>query len=757
MAKESLIKRITKNLQFRKPKRVNSTELGGTGTPIFSGIIDTEEYVSDLKGIKLIDTINQMRWSDASVNMALLAVTLPILSADWQIEPATEDKSDVEVAEFVEKCLFEKMNWEYVLRHILLMLPYGYSVLEKVFTMDEDGIIWKKWAPRLPKTIDKWNVEKGELKSILQKYYQDNNWHEIEIPKIKLLVFTNNKEGDNYTGTSILRQAYKHWFFRDKYYKIDAIATERHGVGIPVITLPEGYTEQDKEEAEEMGKNLRANEQAYIVRPSDKWLIEMLDMKSSTIKDPKEMLDHHTREILKSVLAQFIELGSTNVGSYALSKDQSSFFLNAMDTIANNIESVINQDAIKQLVDLNFTVKEYPKLNHGDLGTVNVEELANSIQALAFAGGITPDMEMEEYLRNVLKLPPIPDELKEIRQEGEMAKAEYMAKNPVPTPNGTNPEDEVKENDGAKKDKEKKEEKKMSERKWHRDLTPAENRVRFDEIDAQMTTEESKLYRELSKILLKERAYLLPLFERAVQNKDLASLNRIAGKFTGEYERVFRNGIKKIFEYGKNKASFEIKKTIPTTIPEEEEKLYDKSHYYANKGYSDLVDALKSTASLAILNEGISETEAVYKIKNAFKGFLSKNVKMASNLAISENLNAGRKYVFDKYEDDLYAYQWSAILDGGTCSYCQSMDGKTISSSDSKTFNSYQPGRVHFNCRCIWVAVLKDDTPLPAFTGIPEALKPQTEVPPWDFQDLAVPLPGSSSTDIDERLYGVRK
>ena len=184
------------------------------------------------------------------------------------------------------------------------------------------------------------------------------------------------------------------------------------------------------------------------------------------------------------------------------------------------------------------------------------------------------------------------------------------------------------------------------------------------------------------------------------------------------------------------------------------EKLHDKAHYYAQKGYSDLVASLVSAASLSILGKGMSVSEGIAKLKDAFKSYVNKNALMASNLVISENLNGGRKYAFDEYEEDTYAYQWSALLDGGTCNYCRSMDGRTISASD-KLFNSYQPGRVHFNCRCIWVAILKDETPVPIFTGIPEALKPQTEVPPWNFEDLNTPLPGSSKIDIAERLAPV--
>jgi SPP1 gp7 family putative phage head morphogenesis protein len=726
MPKEPIINKIKRGLGFEQ-RKVPSAEIGGSGTPIFSGSIDTGEYVSDLKGDALIDTVNQMRWSDASVRLALLTVTLPILSADWDIQSASEDRADEEVAEFVKYALFEKLDWSDVLRQSLLMLPFGHYVFEKVFTMEDDKILFKKWVARLPKTITKWNTEKGELKSILQTYYTEHKQHEVEIPAEKLIVLTYQKEGDNYLGTSILRQAYKHWFFRDNYYKIDAIATERHGVGIPIIYLPENYTETDKQEAEEIGRNLRANEQAYIVFPSKHWGIEMLDMKTSSIKNPKEMLDHHTREILKSVLAQFMDLGASGVGSYALSKDQSRFFMDSMDALAKDIQGAIGEQAIKQLVDLNFTVKEYPKLVHGDLGSVDIGELASAIQTLSFVGTITPDTELEKYLRTIMKLPDMAEETERERERPKEPKQKDIEEEPE-------------------------EPKQMSENtRWRRDLTKPELRVRFEEIEDMMDYEEARLHKELSKILLKEKAYLLPIFERAVREGDLATLQSVAGKFTGEYERVFRNGIKKIFEFGKSKASFEIGEAPPQTAPEMSAELQDKAHYYAQRGYEDLVKVLTASASVAIL-KNLPEKEGVKEVSKAFNSYLTKNAKAAANLIISENLNEGRKYAFDTYKENVYAYQWSAILDGGTCNYCQSMDGRTISATDQR-YEEYQPGRVHFNCRCIWVAILKDEEPAPIFTGIPDSLQPQTRIPPWDFEDLSRPLADAVPIDVEERLY----
>jgi hypothetical protein len=73
-----------------------------------------------------------------------------------------------------------------------------------------------------------------------------------------------------------------------------------------------------------------------------------------------------------------------------------------MDSIAKNVEDVIYKYAIKPLVDLNFTVKDYPKLTHGDLGSVDIDILANAIQSLNLSGAFNPTLEDEDYLTEIL-------------------------------------------------------------------------------------------------------------------------------------------------------------------------------------------------------------------------------------------------------------------------------------------------------------------------------------------------------------------
>ena len=716
--------------KFAKKKTSSKPGIGASGTTNFQGIIDTDEYVTALEGSTLYTTVDKMRWSDASVQAAILTCELPIRSAEWTVEPGTDDAQGEEIAEFIKNSLFEErvLKWDDTLRQILLMHPYGVMLFEVIYKIREDGkICWRKWAPRLPKTIIKWNTDKnGELENVVQRAYKNNSLQEFTIPTEKLMVFTNRQEGDNYLGTSLLRQAYKHWFFRDKYYKIDAVATERNGIGIPLITLPDGFTDDDYSDAETMAENVRGHEKAYVVK-KEGWGFEFADQKSNSLKDPKEMLEHHTREILKSVLAQFVDLGGSGVGSYALAKEQVEMFLQSLDASAKKIEDIVNKE-IEKLVDFNYNVQpdEYPKLTHSDLGTKDAKEMAEAIQSLMFAGAIQADKKLEIYLRSVLKLPE--------KDEGE----EYE-KPEKKTPK--EPEPDTEDDKGGMTHSE----------KYHRSLTKAESRVKFDELRDFMDQAEFDTFKRLLSVLKLEQARLIPKFREAIAKNDFVALHKIAWELKGQYSAVFREQIKKLFEYGKLKASYEIKKPAPMTTAEVNKVIAERAFFLASRHEKMMMEDIKGIAAVCMMDKNVSTVETLLKVEKGFKKYYTRHVKATSALVTSEEINNGRRYTFESSKDDIYGYQWSAILDGATCNYCKSMDGRVIGTED-KAFSNYKPGAVHFNCRCIWVAIMKEEESPPPFTGIPEQLRPQSVVPAWQFKDLEYPLPGSGKRKMP---YGI--
>ena len=390
-------------------KPIPKEEIGASGTYVVGGIISEVEYNSSLKGTRGLKIYDQMRRGDATVRASLLAVKLPILAANWFITPASQDEKDVEVADFIERNLFNEMTitWRDFLRQALLHLDYGRMVFEIVYEIKEDGKIgWRKFAPRLPHTILAWEMSNGE--NGIRQQLPDVRM--VDIPIEKLIIFVNEKEGDNWEGVSILRTAYKHWYMKDSIYKIDAIAHERQGLGIPYVKIPSNATTEDEANAEEIVKNIRANEQAYI-KMSEGWEFGFIDMKAGTIRNPQATILHHDRQIVKNVLAQFLELGASGAtGSYALSEDQSRLFLLSLQAVASHIAEVINKYAIPRLVDLNFQVEDYPKLEFSKIGQVDFEALTSAIQRMSQVGLITSDSKLESYLRDVMDLPELDEE-----------------------------------------------------------------------------------------------------------------------------------------------------------------------------------------------------------------------------------------------------------------------------------------------------------------------------------------------------------
>jgi phage gp29-like protein len=386
-----------------KLQKPNTGEIGESTMMTVGGVIQNSEYNLALKGAKGIKVYDEMRLGDATVKASMSAIKLPILSARWRIQPASEDPRDVEIAEAVESELMDNgtRTWQETLTEILLYLDYGVMPFEIIWEFRENGFIGvRKLASRWPTTIYDWQLPNGD-----NGITQDTTNGVFKIPMDKLIIFVNQKEGDNWWGISLLRSAYKHWYMKDKFYLIDAISAERQGLGVPIGFVPVGATDEDKDEMEKIVKNLRVNEKGFAVA-EEGFRIEFLDMKAGTTKNLVPSIQNHDRAITLNVLAQFLMLGGTAVGSFALSADQSKLFILSLEAVANHIKDNINRYLIKKLVDYNYNdVKEYPTLEVEKIGTVDANSLTTSLQRAYQTGFLTPQPADEAYVRDAMDLP----------------------------------------------------------------------------------------------------------------------------------------------------------------------------------------------------------------------------------------------------------------------------------------------------------------------------------------------------------------
>lgn len=721
-------------------------ELGDSGTRMLHGII-TEEYNSQLQGIQGIRIFDEMRKSDGTVRAALLACTLPIRRAKWFVNPASDDQKDKDIANFVEHALFdwiEDVTWDDVVRQALLMTAFGVMLFEKVYgTYEHDGktyVTLQKLSPRLPKSILMWELPDRTFG--IQQIRQDGIL--AMIPGSKLLVFVNEREGDNWWGTSMIRAAYKHWYYKNNFYKIDGVAFERQGLGVPVIHMPQGYTDADEKKAVQAMQNLRANQNAYLVLP-DGYTFEFADMGARTTRDPNNSINHHNKEILQSVLAQFLELGQTksNSGSRALSQDHSDLFLKAIESIANTITGEINKNLIKELVDLNFNdVKVYPVLDYSGITKVDVDSLGNAYSQLVTAGAITPTDDDQQYLRAAMGLPPrsqedieqaAADEESSVEQEDHVdiedngpeetdpnavADAAGKAKKPAATPA------QNKKTDTAVKKKTAHEHKHLVRTfddgngfKTWRPLTFAEEKVSWQKIQDTIDQMETGFTQQAKELLNNAKDDFMTKLHAALDAGDQKAVAALEIKFVNDYKALLKDAMKKAYEYGKNNVSTELGVSVPPNSADSIANIDLMADTIANKTASDLESKAKIATANALVQDQTA-LQAAGAIDSALEDAIGTSVDNTAGIIISQNLNIGRNDVFTRNSGMIYALQRSEVLDALTCNFCLSMDGRVVEPDDDWA----QTDTFHASCRGIWVAIKNEEENPPEVGGVPANL-----------------------------------
>lgn len=410
---------------------VDLYEIGSSAPSPFTSFI-RREYNRDLIGIKGLEKYDQMRRSDGVVRGTLRAIKTPVLAGRWFIKPNDVTKvADVNAADFVWKNLTEYMSisWSQFLQEALLMCDFGYYMFEIVWVEDvfegQQRLMVQKLAPRHPMDVKTWIYDNnGGPAGVVMYPPSYETYEDVFIPIDKLIVFTFDREAGNIEGLSVLRSAYKHWYYKDQLYKIDAIQKERHGIGIPIIKLPPGFSPADKSAANQLGRNLRTNERAHVVLPPN-WELLFAKLEGHVV-NALESIKVHDAAIRENVLAGF--LGSETMTN----TDDQIMFLKATRFIADTACDVINKHLIPKMIDANFQRVGNPVLKARRIGEQqDWRTLSFALRNLVGANLLRPDDKLEEFIRDEMDLPEM--DIKTLRTTGDVTETVTG----VPGPNGT--------------------------------------------------------------------------------------------------------------------------------------------------------------------------------------------------------------------------------------------------------------------------------------------------------------------------------
>lgn len=433
--------------------KANFGEVGTTGLKISRGIVQ-EEFLRQLQGEKGVKVYTEMSHNDAIVGSALWALEMLLRRVDWEV--AGENEEEVE---FV-KGLMQDMShsWADFIGEALSMLTYGWAYFEMVYktrggpnekdtkkrSKYNDGKIgWRKFAPRGQETLKRWEMdEEGGVAGLVQQ--DPDSFGEVLVPIEKSLLFRVGIRKNNPEGRSALRTAYRAWWLKKRIEELEGIGIERDLAGIPVIRVPGQYLDPTApsevrsglQKFEDMGKNLRNDEQAYVMLPSDRYNdgqgefmfdLELLSTGGTRTYDTSAIIERYSRQIAMTVLADVIMLGHESVGSFNLSVTKDQMLTAGLQALLNEIANVLNTHALPRVYELNGMehTEESARFAPGRVERVDSEQLSQAVLRLAQAGmPLFPDPELESHFRQTFGWPqrdPALDEELERQREEELA------------------------------------------------------------------------------------------------------------------------------------------------------------------------------------------------------------------------------------------------------------------------------------------------------------------------------------------------
>lgn len=404
-----------------------------------------EEYERALRGHNRHKLLAEMQ-NDAVIGAVLFAMEMLIRQVDWPVQAAHDGSRAQDAADYLRQCLADmSTGWVDTLSEILTFMPHGWAFMEMTYKLrkgptQEDGryrskysdgkIGWRSWRIRAQETLEGWEFDdNGGIQGMWQMAPPD--YQRIFIPIEKALLFRTTTRKGNPEGRSIIRSAYRSWYFAKNIENIEGIAVERDLAGLPVGYLPaemlaEGASPEMKRAVtvyKETVINVRRDEQEGILWPlyydehgHQTSKLELLSTGGSRQFDTDKIVRRYDQRKAMTVLADFILVGHDSHGSFALSDSKTNLFAVALGSFLDMIAGVskdgrplgvVNEYAIPRLMELNGVhPDDYPILTHGDIEQVNLKALGDYVSRLAGAGApLFPNNDLQNWLLQQAGLP----------------------------------------------------------------------------------------------------------------------------------------------------------------------------------------------------------------------------------------------------------------------------------------------------------------------------------------------------------------
>jgi hypothetical protein len=747
-----------------------------------------DDYVRDMADpVRRTALFEEMGQGDDAVRTAIDARRQEINAANWVL--GTEDESDlgIQILEFCEDNIYPRID------ELLRWLGgggihYGFAAVEPVFAwLDRppSGFVTRGAISRAAKaqgrriyleklahirqtSVETFKIsETGDLETVVQ--YPNNGvvTRRVEIPADKLLLWTYDRQGDDYWGNPPTRHCYKDWRFKDQIERLNLLHIDKFGVGTVVIEAGEGWTTVEYADAAKFARNWRASQDNHLVVPPG-GKVTLLADEGKTTMSMLEWTKHYILSVAKIFLTQHTELGSTETGARALGETFVEGMKGIVQADCEDLASLINNRLIVPLVLWNYGPQEtYPAFAPSQ--RVKIGGGAGQMLNFLVANGVVhPRPEDEQFMRDAIGLPSV--DLQTLQQEqnerdAALEEARTAAAEAVKNGNGNGPDGGAA---GGSRSSEGRADK-PSFRALSLSLaegapTPAvrgrtsyrtvefsewEQRiVRPDLVSFDLDLQSSRLTGEVREVLreidqdLALQAELYASDGADALRKAVRNI-RVPGQLRSKLRRVLLEAAKRARDYGAQTVTNEIRRQAepegigpqraPSIMPaalsrrislvaegEEDNAIRDTILQAevdrAAEEEADRREQSTRTAVLTALTQAAGAavsalaSVAAAAVASALESLSTGRTESNVQGVVNVGFGIGRGDGADAIGDSLAAKVYSAVMDLGTCDECAKWDGAQFPIDYPEDYRGVQAPNPrceggYSRCRCVWIYI----------------------------------------------------
>jgi len=339
--------------------------------------------------------INEMLRMDGKAKTLEQVLLLPLLSAPWDLEPGKGDQGETE---FVTEALTKAANHggmstplETVIGQMASAILYRRAFFEKVWKVTDDGkLVFDKIAFRPSETC--WLARDADtltFQGFKQRFRKGQAMVDRDIGPDKAFVYIHGQRRDPLNGISDFETCYSIFETKQKVRFLWLSFLENQAMPRAIAK----HSNNSDGEIQSFARKAASLKGAGVLGIGPDQELLPFESGGTAAAEFREAMSFLSGEMSGSVLASFTDLAQqgSGRGSYALSKDQSDFFLQSRRAVLREMGGAFTSFVLADLVRWNFGVDaSTPTFRFGEVVGTDAQVSVDLFQSLAGSAAANP-------------------------------------------------------------------------------------------------------------------------------------------------------------------------------------------------------------------------------------------------------------------------------------------------------------------------------------------------------------------------------